>query len=203
MYKQFVPAIIGQCLFNSLYNDLNWANPGMPRYTYFMSRCKCPYDYSRHSIEPAPWHQQLQILIQHVCNALNLNDDYDCANLNLYQGSHHSVEWHADDEDRIGVDPTILSISLGSARKFVLRTNQQPYQYDSFLLEDLDVCVMSGNLQATHQHKVPKVWPPDPKSVRINITARVTKKCTCGKLHNTHPPLFKLDPHYFSRASSS
>ena len=184
MFKQLVPLAIGNALLDSLYNEINWTNPGMPRFTYFMANCLCPYKYSKHSIKSAPWHNELYQLVVHLCQILKLNVTFDCANLNLYEGTNQSVGWHADDEDKFGSMPTILSISLGSSRLFQLRTLQTPHEYDSFVLDHLDVCLMQGNLQSTHEHQVPKQFPNDPTSIRINITARVSTICTCGPTYH-------------------
>jgi len=168
-------------LFKQLMS-INWLQPaGMPRSTCFMSDCQCPYGYSRHSIDATPWHEPLRDIVRNIARALNLNlqNMKICANLNLYEGSLQSVDWHSDNEPMFGPEPTILSISLGGSRNFCVRPLNNLSNVLTYRLDHGDVSIMSGTLQQTHQHKVPKEWYHD-SSVRINITARIIKQCMCG-----------------------
>ena len=182
VYKSCMRVYVADTLFKQLQYEVNWQQPaGMPRFTCFMSDCKCPYGYSRFSIEARPWHKNLRAVLRNVAKSLKINIDFNCANLNLYHGTQQSVDWHSDNEWKMfGHNPTILSISLGSTRKFCVRPCNDVRNVITYTLDHGDVCIMQGNLQKTHQHQVPKEYYKDPDSVRINITARVITNCTCG-----------------------
>ena len=145
---------VADTLFKQLQYEVNWQQPaGMPRFTCFMSNCKCPYGYSRFTIEARPWHKNLRAVLRNVAKSLNINIDFTCANLNLYHGTLQSVDWHSDNEKLFGPTPTILSISLGSSRKFCVRPRNDFRNVITYTLEHGDVCLMQGNLQQTHQHQ--------------------------------------------------
>ena len=88
---------------------------------------------------------------------------------NLYRGGSDSVSWHSDDEKEMG--PVIASVSLGATRRFLLRPKGAKTPVTEYHLGHGDLVIMSGDLQTTHEHSVPKTRiPTDP---RLNLTFRV------------------------------
>jgi alkylated DNA repair dioxygenase AlkB len=115
--------------------------------------------------------------------------------VNWYAAGNHFLGMHSDDEPALGHDPTIVSISLGAARDFVLKRATEgerakqwerlvlrpakyvPYPKGAYKkderrikLKDGDVLIMSGATQRFWQHGVPK--EDGVSSARINITIR-------------------------------
>ncbi len=78
--------------------------------------------------------------------------------------------WHSDDEPVLGAAPTIVSVSLGAARRFRIRRRRDRACFD-LVLEPGSLLLMSGLSQRDYQHSVPKTA----KAVgeRINLTFRM------------------------------
>lgn len=80
--------------------------------------------------------------------------------------------WHSDDEDALGKDTAIASLSLGAVRKFCLRhKRQKELEQVSILLEDGGLLVMKGATQANWKHSIPK--SAKIAAPRINLTFRM------------------------------
>merc|ERR1712087_710565 len=83
-------------------------------------------------------------------------------NLNLYEDGSMSVGWHADDEKLFSgrfTDIRIISLSLGGARSFELRTidvEERESKNCRLVLSDGDLCSMEGLTQKYYHHRVPK-----------------------------------------------
>ncbi len=75
----------------------------------------------------------------------------------------------------LGSEPVIASVSLGAARRFVLRRRDDHAVRQEFLLEPGSLLVMRGNTQREWQHALPRTARP--VGPRINLTFRriVTK----------------------------
>ncbi|MEW5306849.1 MAG: hypothetical protein WDW36_009287 [Sanguina aurantia] len=89
---------------------------------------------------------------------------------NLYRDGNDHVSWHADDEPVFGPEPTIVSVSLGATREFVLRHNHNPNRQIRYQLADGDVLVMKGHVQTYWKHSL--LRSPTCSSPRINLTYR-------------------------------
>ena len=80
--------------------------------------------------------------------------------------------WHSDDEDSLGKNNTIASLSFGAERKFSLK-HKQTKQTVSILLEHGSLLVMKGATQSNWLHSLPKS-----KQItrhRINLTFQTIK----------------------------
>ena len=78
--------------------------------------------------------------------------------------------WHSDDEKELGPRPVIASISLGSARRFLLRHRKKKSASHEWLLEHGSLLVMREGVQSQWRHSVPKTAKP--LAPRINLTFR-------------------------------
>ncbi|MBW3574690.1 MAG: alpha-ketoglutarate-dependent dioxygenase AlkB [Actinobacteria bacterium] len=94
--------------------------------------------------------------------------ELDSVGLNLYRSGHDSVAWHGDRIARHVVDPVVAIVSLGEARRFLLRPRSGGGSR-RFLPRAGDLLVMGGACQRTWQHCVPKVASAGP---RISVTFR-------------------------------
>ncbi|MEQ9347609.1 MAG: alpha-ketoglutarate-dependent dioxygenase AlkB [Thalassospira sp.] len=92
--------------------------------------------------------------------------------LNQYRDGRDSVSWHADDEDVLGENPVIASLSFGEERRFHLR-HKKTGDRISIDLPHNSALIMSGATQHFWLHQLPKtarqVGP------RINLTFRKTQ----------------------------
>jgi alkylated DNA repair dioxygenase AlkB len=94
--------------------------------------------------------------------------------VNEYRNGQDSVGWHADDERSLGVDPTIVSLSLGATRRFMFRpkdTSASGERFDVQLAHG-DLLIMSGSVQTHYNHQVPKLAVGALSEARVNLTAR-------------------------------
>ena len=98
---------------------------------------------------------------------------YNSALLNLYRNGNDTMGWHSDDEPELDSMASIASLSLGAARRFVLRTkntSKEDTEKMDLLLDSGDLVVMYPPTQLKTQHSVPRskrVLLP-----RINLTFR-------------------------------
>eukprot|EP00887_Chlorella_sp_A99_P006893 scaffold2.g6893.t1 len=76
--------------------------------------------------------------------------------LNWYRSGDDHIAWHSDNEPLYGPEPTIVSVSLGTTREFVLRRNGAPGDKHAFHLASGDVLVMRGTTQQHWMHSLPK-----------------------------------------------
>ena len=76
--------------------------------------------------------------------------------------------WHSDDEK--GLDSTIVSISLGSQRRFCFRHKKQKELKKEYQLKHGSILIMKNNTQKEWKHSLPKQMKITEK--RINLTFR-------------------------------
>lgn len=93
---------------------------------------------------------------------------FDSVGLNLYRDGRDSVAWHGDRIARRLVDPLVAIVSLGHARRFLLRPRSGGAS-TRFVPQAGDLLVMGGSCQRTWEHSVPKAATAGP---RISVTFR-------------------------------
>ena len=81
--------------------------------------------------------------------------EFDSAGMNLYRDGNDSVAWHGDRIRKEIEKPIVALVSVGEARKFLLKPVGGRSR--SFLLGRGDLLVTGGLTQRTWQHSVPKV----------------------------------------------
>ena len=165
-------------LFVELYTTAPWFRPTLrlygkehptPRSTAWYGDCEAVYRYSGTMNTPARWTPTLETLretLRKETGGLPFNSTL----LNLYRNGLEHVAWHADDEQELGPDPIVASMSLGAPRRFVLRKTTEPTRKVEILLEHGTLLLMGSGVQKHWQHSIPKqraVTAP-----RINLTFR-------------------------------
>ncbi|MGB6299728.1 MAG: alpha-ketoglutarate-dependent dioxygenase AlkB, partial [Rivularia sp. (in: cyanobacteria)] len=88
---------------------------------------------------------------------------------NRYRSGKDSVGWHNDNEPSMGVSPAIASLTLGSTRKFQLKSNNGDKPIN-FWLEHGSLLLMKPGCQENWVHQLPKISKP--VAERINLTFR-------------------------------
>eukprot|EP00927_Polykrikos_kofoidii_P028043 TRINITY_DN24544_c0_g1_i2.p1 TRINITY_DN24544_c0_g1~~TRINITY_DN24544_c0_g1_i2.p1 ORF type:complete len:978 (-),score=143.05 TRINITY_DN24544_c0_g1_i2:117-3050(-) len=186
--------------FETIKNGTEWMQPEgklgvMPRKTAWMVKegCTCNYRYGGIEVEGKafpPWMLDIMSKTLVYFGMSNPKDWPNACNLNLYEDGGHSVGWHSDDERLFQgkfQDVRILSLSLGSKRKFEIRANwpgesEKPFR--TVFLDNGDLCTMEGMTQKHYQHRVPKEG--NVQGPRINLTWRWTIKhtprCPTGRM---------------------
>jgi alkylated DNA repair dioxygenase AlkB len=82
----------------------------------------------------------------------------------LYRDGRDSVAWHGDTVARTMERALVATVSVGAARKFMLRPKGGGHSV-AMQLGLGDLLVMGGTIQRTWQHAVPKVARADPRIV--------------------------------------
>lgn len=86
----------------------------------------------------------------------HLENDFNYMLFAQYRNGDDSITYHSDDEDFLGKNPTIASLTLGSERPFILK-NKKTKVAQTFNLSAGDLFVMKNNCQADYLHAVPKI----------------------------------------------
>ena len=164
--------------FAALQSRIDWHTPRVfvygrwidsPRQSAWYGDRGAVYRYSGTINEPIPWLPELKALRE------RLNDfcknQFNSMLANHYRSGNDSMGWHSDDEKELGPDPVIASISLGGARRFLLRhRRRQDLPTHEIMLENGSLLVMRASSQGAWRHSIPKTRRA--VAPRINLTYR-------------------------------
>ena len=125
------------------------------------------YTYSNSTKQALSWTKELLGLKQMIENVSGSN--YNSCLLNLYHNGNEGIAWHSDDEESLGKNNNIASLSLGAERKFLFK-HKSTKQTVSVLLEHGSLLVMKGCTQTNWLHSLPKAKKIS--QPRINLTFR-------------------------------
>ncbi len=140
----------------------------IPRLTAWYGDTGKSYTYSKIAMEPAPWSPPLMEIKEAV--EAEAGTTFNSVLLNLYRDGRDGVAWHSDDEAELGQTPVIASVSLGTTRKFQLRSKTNPAVRRELELTHGSLLLMRGPTQQHWQHQVPKTSRR--VSPRVNLTFR-------------------------------
>src|ERR687898_285289 len=129
------------------------------------------YTYSNTTKHALPWTKELSDLKQIVEELAETK--FNSCLLNLYHNGDEGMGWHSDDEESLGKNNTIASLSLGAERKFLFK-HKQTKQTVSLVLEHGSLLIMKGATQANWLHSLPK--SKNITQSRINLTFRTIVK---------------------------
>ncbi len=140
-----------------------------PRLSCWMGDADARYRYSGADFLPHPWPDVLMPVRDRLQEELGTR--LNSVLLNRYRSGTDSMGWHSDDEPELGPQPVIASLSLGAARRFLLRRRDDHAFKANYLLGHGDLLVMAGSTQAHYQHALPK--SARVQAERINLTFRL------------------------------
>lgn len=103
-----------------------------------------------------------------VCLSERYGVEFDSIGFNLYRDGNDSVAWHGDRIKKEIEDPIVALVSVGEARRFLLRPKGGG-KSTAFMLGHGDLFVTGGKTQRTWDHSVPKVAHAGP---RISLAYR-------------------------------
>ncbi len=163
-------------LFNRISNETDWIQPQIrmfgkwvdqPRLLAWQSSEGLSYSYSGITLAANPY----SIAVAEIAGKIELQTGlkFNSVLINFYRDGKDSMGWHADDEPELGENPIIASLSLGSARDFVLKHNQRSDLKKVFLLTSGSLLLMGKGMQKNWKHALPKRAHAGP---RINLTFR-------------------------------
>jgi alkylated DNA repair dioxygenase AlkB len=99
--------------------------------------------------------------------------DFDRIWVNLYRDGRDSVAWHRDRNHRVMRNPLVATVSVGNARRFLMRPRGGRVAHE-FRLGHGDLLVMGGATQHAWEHTVPKAARA--LGPRISVTLRHTHR---------------------------
>jgi alkylated DNA repair dioxygenase AlkB len=129
------------------------------------------YSYSGITMNPKPFNtilEEIRIKVEKVSKT-----SFNTVLLNLYRDGNDSNGWHSDDEEELGQNPSIASVSLGAERYFQLKHKKDVSKRFKICLESGSLLVMKGPTQHYWKHQIPKTKKVT--SPRINLTFRNIK----------------------------
>lgn len=172
----FLSTVQADALFSALVDAVPWQQPQLlihgrlvitPRLCCWMGDPDAAYRYSNTRFLPEPWIAPVlrlkTALETRTCTSFN------SVLLNYYRDGRDAMGWHSDDEPELGLKPVIASVSIGGARRFLLRPASGG-KSSSIELEHGSLLLMRGETQKNYQHSLPRTA----KAVdgRINLTFR-------------------------------
>ena len=170
----------GDQLCSQLVQEIEWRQDkismfgqvhDVPRLNAWYGDPDCSYAWSGIRMNPLAWTPTLQKIREQVNGLAAVQ--FNSALLNLYRDGNDKVDWHADDEKVLGINPVIASVSLGVALKFRMRRKDRSQTPTDIVLQSGDVLIMRGSTQQLWEHEVPRskrITQP-----RVNLTFRVVE----------------------------
>jgi alkylated DNA repair dioxygenase AlkB len=137
-----------------------------PRLTAWYGDSAAYYQYSGLSLSPLPWHPDLLQIRDRLASSSPAA--FNSVLANAYRDGRDSMGWHRDDERELGPRPVIASVSLGQARRFLIR--EEGERAVGLTLESGSLLIMKGDFQRRFRHSLPKTRRP--AGLRINLTYR-------------------------------
>lgn len=125
------------------------------------------YTYSNTTKQALVWTKELLELKAIVEAAAGAT--YNSCLLNLYHTGTEGMGWHSDDENSLGLNTNIASLSLGAERKFAFK-HKITKQSVSIVLQTGSLLIMKGATQSHWLHSLPKTTKV--AAPRINLTFR-------------------------------
>ena len=177
-YPQFFDKQAADIIFASLAQEIPWQQDEIrvygkihpqPRLTALFGNEGKSYSYSNITMQPHPWSLLLQKLKTAIEKVTDTN--FTTVLLNQYRDGKDSNGWHSDNENELGINPVIASLSFGAERMFQLKHNLDKDLKKSIVLEHGSLLLMKGTTQHFWKHQIPKTTKPI--GSRINLTFRI------------------------------
>ena len=174
--QNFLEAKLARQFFQDLYNDISWEHDEFLMYgkkiitkrkvAWYGSKA-FDYTYSHKTRKAKAWTKEL-MQIKHLIETES-KDIFNSCLLNLYHEGEEGMGWHSDNEKELQPLGTIVSLSLGSDRKFSFK-HKTTKETVSLTLNNGSLLLMKGEIQEHWLHQLPKTKKIiDP---RINLTFR-------------------------------
>ena len=126
-----------------------------PRLSAWHGDTDAVYGYSGSRHVPAPWTPALAELRRRVEHATGSR--FNSVLANLYRDGNDSMGLHSDDEPELGERPVIAAVSLGAARRFVMK-HRRDRARPPLVIEPAhgSLLLMAGETQRHWRHGLPK-----------------------------------------------
>jgi alkylated DNA repair dioxygenase AlkB len=162
---EYVPAWItgSEILFKDLLASAPWQQRSRWMYTQDVIEPRLTAEYRLVSMAP-------QSIMGDIAASLSrrYESSYNSLWMNLYRDHHDSTAWHGDRIGRITPDCVVPVLSLGSARRFLIRPLEGGKSV-TFHPASGDLIVMGGRCQVDWLHCVPKQATASGPRISINF----------------------------------
>lgn len=165
-------------IYQDLLHELAWRQDeiSFAGKTLLIPRLNCwygdpgkSYSYSGIHFQPLAWTESL-LKIKKLVEDFS-GEKFNSVLCNYYRNEKDSVSRHSDNEEELGKNPTIASVSFGETRTFVLRHKFfKDFKALKFELNNASLFIMSGKIQQYYDHEIPK--SSKKCKGRINLTFR-------------------------------
>jgi alkylated DNA repair dioxygenase AlkB len=95
---------------------------------------------------------------------------FDSCLVNLYRDGSDAVAWHGDTVRKTLTDPLVVTVSLGAARRFLVRRRGGGPVLKEYAPGHGDLMVMGGAMQHDYEHTVPR--QKNASGARMSVTMR-------------------------------
>ena len=186
LHAQWLEVDAAQALFETLRAQLPWEvhrvrlfgrEVDSPRLSCWIGDADAVYTYSGVRHAPQPWPVALRPIRERLTR--ELVTPFNSVLANLYRDGNDAIGWHADDEQELGPQPVIAALSLGAARRFLLKPKSAAPEPSgvaqpalSLDLTPGSLLVMAGDTQHRYRHALPRTRRTD--GARISLTFRYT-----------------------------
>jgi alkylated DNA repair dioxygenase AlkB len=134
------------------------------------------YRYSGQTLEPRAFTPTAAALLGAI--AAETEGAFNHLLVNRYRDGRDSMGLHADDEPELGRDPLVATLSLGAARRFVLKPRRPSLGgAHAFELAHGSLVVMGGACQRHYVHGIPR---QPGAAERISLTFRRLLRAPTG-----------------------
>jgi alkylated DNA repair dioxygenase AlkB len=162
---EYVPAWVNgsESLFKNLLAGSPWQQRSRWMYTQDVTEPRLTAEYSRVSLAP-------HSIMSEIAASLSrrYESSYRSLWMNLYRDHHDSTAWHGDRIGRITPECVVPVLSLGSARRFLIRPLEGGKSL-TFQPASGDLIVMGGRCQVDWRHAVPKQATVSGPRISINF----------------------------------
>jgi alkylated DNA repair dioxygenase AlkB len=175
--QQFISADQADILLAEIIAQVQWQQAELkiygrnvltPRLTCWMGDAGASYVYSNTQFHPLPWILPIVGIKNRIESATG--HTFNSVLLNYYRDGQDAMGWHSDDEKELGKQPVIASLSLGGARRFLLRRKDKTEKSIALDLQHGSLLLMQGDTQKNFQHALPRTAKQI--TARINLTFR-------------------------------
>jgi alkylated DNA repair dioxygenase AlkB len=170
-----------QYLMQKLITEMPWQQRLMkmwdkmiltPRLTVWIGDEGTDYSFSGEKHNPLPWTDELLMIKNRIEPLAGVK--FNSVLLNYYRDGNDSVAWHSDNENVLGKQPVVASVTFGQVRSFDIRNKKDHSQKYSVKLENGSYLLMKGGLQEDWEHRIAKSTKP--MKERLNLTFRIIKQ---------------------------
>lgn len=180
-FPHFISPENDKHFFDRLHAEIPWQEGtikifgkehAIPRLQAWVGDASARYRYSGIDLEPVPWTPTLIEILEKL-SRVRPEVRFNSVLANLYRDGNDAMGWHSDDEPELGEEPTIASVSLGSARDFRMRhRTRKDVEGVTLSLESGSLLLMEGPTQEKWQHSLPRRRGKNCPGPRINLTFR-------------------------------